>query len=186
MSSEITTLCLSLYILGFAIGPVLLAPLSEYYGRNPIYIISWFLLVIFQIPLALAPNIGTILVCRFIAGFFGSAPLTNTGGTVSDLWAMNDCGKPMAIYGLSSTFGPPLALVISGYVALEKGWRWGFWVAMIISGGFWVFFVVRHLPLYFDRLQSPDCNSYSSPKRDTRLSSSGRRRACASAFVKKV
>ena len=36
---------------------MLLAPLSEYYGRNPIYVWSWFILVIFQIPLALAPNI---------------------------------------------------------------------------------------------------------------------------------
>ncbi|KAK7525417.1 polyamine transporter [Phyllosticta citriasiana] len=142
VSSEVTILCLSMYILGFAIGPVLLAPLSEYYGRNPVYISSWLLLVIFQIPVALAPNIGTIIVCRFILGFFGSAPLTNTGGTVSDLWARNECGRPMAIYGLSSTFGPPLALVISGYVALEKGWRWIFWVDMIVCGGFWVLFAL--------------------------------------------
>lgn len=58
----------SFYVLGYAIGPVLLAPLSEYFGLQPVYVVSWFLLFIFQLPLALAPNIGTILVCRFIAG----------------------------------------------------------------------------------------------------------------------
>ena len=86
VSSEVTTLGLSLYVLGYAIGPVLLAPLSEYFGRQPVYVVSWFCLFIFQLPIALAPNIGTILVCRFIGGCAGGAPLTNTGGSISDLW----------------------------------------------------------------------------------------------------
>ncbi|KAL1646285.1 hypothetical protein SLS58_003241 [Diplodia intermedia] len=142
VSAEVGTVGLSMYILGFAVGPLMLAPLSEYFGRNPVYVWSWLLLVIFQIPLALAPNIGTVIVCRLLQGFFGSAPLTNTGGTVSDLWARNECGSAMAIYGLSSTFGPPLALVISGYIALNMGWRWLFWVYMAIFGGYWLILVL--------------------------------------------
>lgn len=141
VSAEITTLALSLYVLGFAVGPVLLAPLSEYFGRQPVYVVSWFILFIFQLPVALAPNIGTILVCRFIGGFAGGAPLTNTGGTVSDLWSRNESGGPMAVYGLSSTLGPPLALVMSGYIGLNLGWRWIFWVLMAITGAFWVLLV---------------------------------------------
>ena len=141
VSSEVTTLALSLYVLGFAVGPVLLAPLSEYFGRQPVYIVSWFVLFIFQLPVALAPNIGTILVSRFIGGFAGGAPLTNTGGTVSDLWTRNESGGPMAVYGLSSTLGPPLALVMSGYIGLNLGWRWIFWVLMAITGAFWVLLV---------------------------------------------
>ncbi|KAL3454429.1 major facilitator superfamily domain-containing protein [Aspergillus insuetus] len=138
VSTEVTTLCLSMYVLGFAIGPVLLAPLSEYFGRQPVYLVSWFAMALFQLPLALAPNIGTIIICRFIAGFAGGAPLTNTGGTVSDLWERNESGGPMAVYGLSSTFGPPTALVMSGYIGLDLGWRWIFWILMAISGGFWI------------------------------------------------
>lgn len=68
--------------------------------------------------------------------------MTNTGGTVSDIWERNKSGNAMAIYGLSSTFGPPMALVISGYIAQEKGWRWLFWVYMAITGGVWVIMVV--------------------------------------------
>lgn len=127
---------------GFALGPMLLAPLSEYFGRQPIYIGSWFILVIFQIPLALAPNIGTVVVCRLVQGFGGSAPLTNTGGTISDLWERNASGGPMAIYGFSSTFGPPLALVLSGYLAQNEGWRMMFWAYMGIFGGIWVLFIL--------------------------------------------
>ncbi|KAK4553706.1 hypothetical protein LTR86_009204 [Recurvomyces mirabilis] len=138
VSAEVTTLGLSLYILGFAIGPMLLAPLSEYFGRSPVYISSWFILVLFQIPVALAPNIATVLICRFIQGFGGSAPLTNTGGTISDLWARNESGNAMMIYGLSSTFGPPFALVVSGYFAMTFGFRWLFWFFMIVTGSIWI------------------------------------------------
>jgi len=132
---------LAMYVLGFAFGPLLLAPLSEYYGRSPIYFVGWFLLVIFQIPVALAPNIGTVIVCRFIGGFFGAAPLTNTGGTVSDLWSRNTSGPAMAVYGVSSTSGPPLALVITGYIALHLGWRDNIWIIMGILSAFWLLMV---------------------------------------------
>lgn len=142
VSMEITTLLLSTYIFGFALGPVVLAPLSEKFGRSPVYNISWGLLVIFHIPIALAPNIGTLLVCRFLAGFFGSAPLTNTGGTVSDLWSRNESGYAMCIYGLSSTLGPNLALVVTGYMIQEKGWRLETWIIMAIVGGFWILLVI--------------------------------------------
>lgn len=142
VSQEVTTVCLSMYVLGYAVGPVMLAPLSEYFGRQPVYVVSWFLVFIFQLPIALAPNIGTVIVCRLLAGMAGGAPLTNTGGTVSDLWERNASGGPMAVYGLSSTFGPPMALITSGYTALDLGWRWIFWVLMAITGGTWVILVL--------------------------------------------
>lgn len=121
---------------------MLLAPLSEYFGRQPVYVVSWFLLCLFQMPIALAPNIGTVLVCRFLAGLAGGAPLTNTGGSISDIWERNSSGGPMAVYGLSSTFGPPTALVMSGYIGRNAGWRWIFWTLMAITGGFWILLVV--------------------------------------------
>ncbi|KAF2474873.1 MFS general substrate transporter [Lindgomyces ingoldianus] len=137
-SSTMATAGLSTYILGFAFGPLLLAPLSEHYGRNPAYIWSWLLLVILQVPAALAPNMSALVGIRFLQGFFGSAPLTNTGGTIADLWERDYSGAPMAIYGLSSTLGPPLALPLTGYLAQAKGWRWLFWFFMAVLGGAWV------------------------------------------------
>jgi len=134
---------LSVYILGFAIGPMTLAPLSEHWGRNPVYIWSWLFLVLFHIPLALAQNIVLIIIFRLLAGIAGSAPVTNAGGTVSDLFGRNGNGAAMAIYGLSSTLGPPLGVVLSGCIAQNKGWRWLFWIHMIIVGAFWVLMVVR-------------------------------------------
>jgi len=121
---------------------MLLAPLSEYFGRRPVYIYSWIVLVLFQIPLALAPNIATVIVCRLIQGFGGSAPLTNTGGTISDLWERNRSGNAMMIYGVSSTFGPPFALVLSGYIVMRTNWHLLFWIFMAVTGAFWLLMIV--------------------------------------------
>lgn len=117
---------------------MLLAPLSEYFGRSPVYFGSWFILVIFQIPLALAYNMPMVIICRLIQGFGGSAPLTNTGGSISDVWERNESGNAMMVYGLSSTFSPPMALVITGYLVLNEGWRNLFWALMGITGGIWI------------------------------------------------
>lgn len=131
----------TIYIFGLAVGPLVLAPLSEFFGRNPVYIVSWAILVIFQIPVALAPNIATVIVCRFIQGCGGSSPVTNTGGTISDLFARDSNGFAMAIYGLSSTFGPPSALVVLGYLDMLKGFRIMSWALMGITGGFWLIMI---------------------------------------------
>lgn len=78
------------------------------------------------------------MVARFLQGFFGSTPLTNTGGTISDLWARDESGHAMSIYGVSSTMGPPLSLVLTGYLASVKGFRILAWALMGITGGFWI------------------------------------------------
>lgn len=74
VSQDLTTLLLALYVLGFAVGPVILAPLSEYFGRRPVYVVSWFILFMFQLPIALAPNYGTLVACRFIGGWHDLGP----------------------------------------------------------------------------------------------------------------
>ncbi|TYJ55740.1 hypothetical protein B9479_003516 [Cryptococcus floricola] len=137
-SAEVGTVGLSLYVLGFALGPMCLAPLSEFFGRRPVYLVSWTIFTLFQLPLALAKNVATILVCRFIQGFAGSTPLANTGGVVHDVFAVKEAGYAVAIYALSSADGPALGNVISGYLAQEAGWRWLFWTYLIIFGTFLV------------------------------------------------
>ncbi|WVQ85702.1 hypothetical protein IAT38_007868 [Cryptococcus sp. DSM 104549] len=136
--SEVGTVGLSLYVLGFALGPMLLAPLSEYWGRRPVYLVSWTIFTLFQLPLALAKNTATVLVCRFIQGFSGAAPLANTGGVVHDVFGIDEGGLAVAIYALSSADGPPFGNVLSGFLAQEQGWRWLFWAYLIIFGAFLV------------------------------------------------
>lgn len=67
---------ISFFLVGFASGPLLFAPLSEMYGRNVIIRTTLLLFVISNAGCALAPNIESHLVIRFFAGFFG-APTGN-------------------------------------------------------------------------------------------------------------
>lgn len=93
-------------------------------------------------PVALATNMTTVLVSRFIQGCGGSAPLTNTGGTISDLFTRDTSGIAMSIYGVSSTIGPPLSLVLTGYLASIKGFRILSWALMAITGGFLILIIL--------------------------------------------
>jgi DHA1 family multidrug resistance protein-like MFS transporter len=66
----------SFYVLGFATGPILWAPLSELKGRRLPLVISSFGFSVFNIAVATGKDLQTILICRFFAGFFGACPLT--------------------------------------------------------------------------------------------------------------
>ena len=85
--SEVTeSLATGLFLAGFGAGALFAGPISEAVGRNPVYIGTLSLYMIFIMASALAPNIGAQLAFRFIAGLFGSTPLTCAGGSISDLW----------------------------------------------------------------------------------------------------
>lgn len=86
ISRVVATLGLSLFVVGLGLGPMILGPLSEFYGRRPIYVFSFAFFLIWLIPCAVAKNIGTELVSRFIDGFAGSAFLSVAGGTVGDMY----------------------------------------------------------------------------------------------------
>ena len=75
VSAEIATLGLSLYVLGLAFGPMTLAPLSEYFGRSPIYIISYAVFLLFLMATALVQTLGGFLVLRLISGLFSSVTI---------------------------------------------------------------------------------------------------------------
>jgi MFS family permease len=85
-SQVVTTLGLSFYVLGFALGPIFFAPLSEIYGRRIVQVPCWCAFMAFQLGCALAGNIETLLISRFLVGMFGSPSLTVAGGVVGDFW----------------------------------------------------------------------------------------------------
>ena len=98
---EVATLGLTTFVLGLAVGPMLLAPLSEFYGRRPVYIAALVMVFVWIIPCAVAPNMATIIVTRFFDGFFGSAFLSVAGGTIGDVFAKEDLSLPMVCVPLA-------------------------------------------------------------------------------------
>ncbi|KAJ5675650.1 MFS general substrate transporter [Penicillium macrosclerotiorum] len=133
-SNTLLSFTVSIYIIGFGLGPLILAPLSEVYGRNVIYHVSNIMFTLFTACCGLSPNIGALLAFRVAAGFFGGAPLTNGGGTIADLVPAQERGFIMSIFSASMLIGPVLGPVVGGFLAQAKGWRWIFWALTILSG----------------------------------------------------
>ena len=131
---ELASFIVSVYILGYACGPLFIAPLSEMYGRLPIYHVNNCLFIVFNIACAESTSLSMLIVFRFLAGTVGSTPLAIGSGTIADLFKQEERGKVMAIWALGPLFGPVIGPVAGGYLSNAKGWRWDFWILTMAGG----------------------------------------------------
>ncbi|KAL8867338.1 MAG: hypothetical protein Q9174_005727, partial [Haloplaca sp. 1 TL-2023] len=125
VGTEVSLLGLSVLLIGFGLGPLFWAPLSEVYGRKPAVLAPYFLAAVFSFGTATAKDVQTILITRFFAGFFGSAPVTNTGGVLGDIWAPEVRGTAIVFYAFAVVGGPVLGPIVGGAIVQSYlGWRW--------------------------------------------------------------
>ncbi|KAL2207774.1 MFS general substrate transporter [Sarocladium strictum] len=137
-SRIVSVLGLSTYVMGIAVGPMFLSPLSEFYGRRPIYLVSFLLFVIWMIPQAVAHNIATVIVTRFFPGAAGSAFLAVAGGTVGDLFAREQLQAPMSIFTMAPFLAPAIGPMLGGFISYNVSWRWVHYVMIIWGGALYV------------------------------------------------
>ncbi|EKG14026.1 Major facilitator superfamily [Macrophomina phaseolina MS6] len=131
----VSTLGTSLLLFGFGIGPLLWAPLSEVYGRKPAVLAPYFISAVFAFGTATAKDIQTIMITRFFAGVFGSAPVTNTGGVLGDIWSAKERGVAIVGYAMAVVGGPTLGPIVGGAVVQTSylGWRWTEYITGILQ-----------------------------------------------------
>lgn len=130
-NKELASFVVSVYVLGYAFGPLIVAPLSELYGRVPLYHACNILFIVFTVACAVSNNLNMLIGWRFLQGTFGSCPLTIGGGTISDMIIQQKRGGVMAIWALGPLMGPVIGPLAGGYLSQAKGWRWLFWVLAI-------------------------------------------------------
>ncbi|KAL2051518.1 hypothetical protein ABVK25_008180 [Lepraria finkii] len=145
VSTEVGILGLSLYVLGFATGPLLWAPLSELRGRKLPLMIAMFGFSIFSIGSAVGKDLQTVLICRFFGGVFASCPLAVVAAVFSDMFNARTRGLAITVFSMTVFTGPLLAPFIGGFTIMNPhlGWRWTEYIAAIMG------FLALGLNLFF-------------------------------------
>ncbi|KIW08630.1 uncharacterized protein PV09_00586 [Verruconis gallopava] len=122
-----------IFLVAYAFGCELWAPWSEELGRKPILQLSLFLVNVWQLPVALAPNFGSLLVGRFLGGL-SSAGGSVTLGMIADMWDSEHQQYAVAYVVFSSVGGSALGPVVGGFVEKFCSWRWTIWIQLIFGG----------------------------------------------------
>ncbi|CZT08235.1 uncharacterized protein RAG0_13395 [Rhynchosporium agropyri] len=122
-STILASLAVSIYVLGYAIGPLILAPLCEIYGRQYVLTGANACFCIWQIGCALTPNLSSLIVFRFLAGVGGSGCITIGGGVIADLVEPDQRGLASSLDSLGPLFGPVVGPICGGFIAQRIGWR---------------------------------------------------------------
>lgn len=152
-SSSVSTLSVTIFLLGLALGPMFFSSMGEVFGRLPVYHAANIIFVAFIIGNALSQNIAQFMVFRFFSGCAGGMPLALGGGTIADVTVPAARGFATALFSLGPLAGPvsrrsPIAPsldlkadhlqvlgpVFGGFLAASKGWRWSFWLLAILGG----------------------------------------------------
>lgn len=122
------------FVVMLGLGPLVLAPLSETFGRRTLYLTCFSLFTLLQLPTAFSPNIAVLITLRTLSGFFGSVGIANGGGSLSDLFYPEERAGVFGWYLLGPLLGPTLGPLLGGVIVQRLGWRWIFLILAIICG----------------------------------------------------
>ncbi|CAI4052142.1 hypothetical protein SKDZ_15G4090 [Saccharomyces kudriavzevii ZP591] len=124
---------LTFYLLG--LSTVIGAPLSEVFGRKPIYLFSLPLSMLFTMGVGLSNgHMRIILPLRFLSGVFASPALSVGSGTILDIFDVDQVSVAMTYFVLSPFLGPVLSPIMAGFATQAEGWRWSEWIQLIAGG----------------------------------------------------
>ena len=151
-------LVLSVFVLAYAIGPLILGPLSEIYGRVPVLQLANLFYLVFNVACGLSKNKGEMIAFRFLSGLGGSAPLAVSqygfledsgfadfnnwqigGGVLSDCWRAEERGLAISIYSLAPLLGPAIGPIAGGFITEKTTWRWAFYATSIADAVIQIF-----------------------------------------------
>lgn len=134
VSVEVTTLATSLFVLGYAFGPLMWGPFSELYGRKLPILIAMFGFSLFNFAAATAKDLQTLMICRFFTGFMGSSPLSIVGAAFSDMFDNTQRGPAIVLFASMVFMGPLLGPFIGGFIQTSYlGWRWNIYLPGIMG-----------------------------------------------------
>ncbi|MCR8914404.1 Bcr/CflA family multidrug efflux MFS transporter [Marinobacter panjinensis] len=115
-------LTLSIYMAGFAFAQLICGPLADRFGRKPIMIGGFLLFAVASVICALATNIETLILSRFLQALGGSAGPVLGRAAVRDIYSPREAAKIMAILASIMALAPAIAPTIGGFMVVGLGW----------------------------------------------------------------
>ncbi|KAK3949592.1 major facilitator superfamily domain-containing protein [Pseudoneurospora amorphoporcata] len=136
VNSALETLPTAMYLFGMGSGALFAGPLSETFGRNPVYLTSTFGYIFFVLGSALKPNFGGHVACRYLVGLFASGTLGSNGSSVQDQFSFVGRTFAFPVIAWANVAAPVIAPIAGGWIIDNDklGWHWTEWVTLIISG----------------------------------------------------
>ncbi|GMG48760.1 unnamed protein product [Ambrosiozyma monospora] len=152
VADVVSTLGISLFVFGFATGPIAWAPLSELYGRKPVLVASALLFTVFNFAVAVSDRLESVLICRFFAGCLGAAPMVCVPASFADMFGNKTRGIAVVIFSVAVFMGPMIAPFISFFIVANPslGWRWTSFIIGIISSP-----SIILIPLFYTETHHP-------------------------------
>lgn len=120
-------LVMSIFLLGYAQGPFVLAPLSELFGRIRVLQTASLLFMLFNTLCPYARTASQLYAFRLLSGIGGSAPQAVCNGVLADCWRKEERGLGQSIYGMLTFVSPAVAPIVGAYIADGVHWSWIFW-----------------------------------------------------------
>ncbi|KAI1647091.1 MFS general substrate transporter [Daldinia loculata] len=125
---------LSIFVLAFAFGPMVLSPLAEVFGRRPVWMLSSCFYILWNTVAGFSQTPGLLIASRILSGIGASAEFAISNPVLADTWIPAECGTSFAISTFIPLLGPALGPIIGGAVSQSIGWRWTFWILSIYDG----------------------------------------------------
>lgn len=140
VSGQVSSLVLSMYVLGYGTGPLFFSPLSEVprLGRNIPYMTSFTLFILITIGTACVQNYAGLVVLRFIQGLLGGPVLATGGASAGDILGFHKIPYGLTLWFAAAYGGPALGPLLSGFAVEKSTWRWSMYEMLILSGAVWI------------------------------------------------
>ncbi|KAK2599694.1 hypothetical protein N8I77_011427 [Diaporthe amygdali] len=124
---------LTMYIIFAGVGPLLIVPFANVYGRRPIYLGGNLLAAIANLVAGNCSTWGGLLATRAFSGIGAGSTVAIGAATICDLYFLHQRGFFMGIFTFFLTNGPHLAPLIGGFTAQNLGWRYCFTIPSYIQ-----------------------------------------------------
>lgn len=119
--------------LSFAIGPLLIGPLSDMHGRKPLMYGGLAVFAVASVGAALAPSVEWLILFRLLQGLGASAGMVVPRAVVRDLHTGPEATRLMSLLMLVFSISPILAPLTGSFIIEAFGWRAVFWAVTLAA-----------------------------------------------------